>query len=482
MWVLPYFLYGGDDGYFFFFRKVTLDQPGNYPNYYISLLCPLATFFGALGTFLAFFVQYKANLNLQEKDEKQQKQIEAEQQNKMREDVVSRFYELLKLHKNNVDSISWNELLNDYKLMKSQDGNEINDGIVIEKQGNQIFNNFLIEFDLIYTLLKQKGVPQSDLVKATYDYFYKSQKKVDLNNLLRSVVDVLKYSLTEEFFVDSCLTSFTTNDENLKDVMNDEGLKDVLKKIFKKRGFFINKSLGDGCIDILNHYYRHLYLVVKYVVNSSLSYTQKRELLRVLRAQMTRQEQAMLFYNWISGCGSQWEESKDNGNHFFSDYRMIHNLVPWDLIFVRDCDLDVRIRNELNLRYKGEEKLNEIKIVASFVEILKAEIHQINSKNWMYEKVNDKLFEFEDWYDEKRTQFGESLYDMRIEKKYYKFYNRKGKKFLMMGKNSVNDIVDKIYREKFDVKSVEIIDGSSINNEMIDKIKRDGCVVRKCNG
>ena len=473
MWVLPYFLYGGDDGYVFFYRKVKLEQPNNYPNYYISLLCPLATFFGALGTFLAFFVQYKANLNLQEKDEKQQKQIEAEQQNKMREDVVSRFYELLKLHKNNVDTFSWNECVDDYKVSLDSEGRGPENGIFVEKRGNQIFNYLLIEFDLIYLLLKHEKGLGKDLVNKAYDCFYKSVKNDNLNVLLKSISDFLKFSVTEANFIESCKSAI----ENL-----DSDLEEVLKRIFKKRGYFINKKLGDGYIETMNHYYRHLYMVVKYVVNSDLTYSHKRELLRVLRAQMTRQEQAMLFYNWVSGCGSQWEEPNEKGNHFFSDYRMIHNLVPWDLIFVRDFCLDVRIRNELNLKYDGKEKLDEIKFVASFVEALKTKIHQINSKKWKYEKENDKLFEFEDWYDEERTQFGESLYDMRVEKKYYKFYNRKGKKFLMVEKNSVADIVDKIYREKFDVKSVEIIDGTSINDEMIDNIKRDGYVIRNCNG
>jgi len=39
----------------------------------------------------------------------------------------------------------------------------------------------------------------------------------------------------------------------------------------------------------------------------------------------------MLFYNWYSGCGIQWENGK---NHFLTDYRMLHNIDPKDLIFL----------------------------------------------------------------------------------------------------------------------------------------------------
>ena len=46
--------------------------------------------------------------------------------------------------------------------------------------------------------------------------------------------------------------------------------------------------------------------------------------LGMLRAQMTSEEQMLLFYNWYSGYGYQWEEKE--GNRFFSRYKMIHNI------------------------------------------------------------------------------------------------------------------------------------------------------------
>ena len=61
-------------------------------------------------------------------------------------------------------------------------------------------------------------------------------------------------------------------------------------------------------------------------------YEDKRPFLRILRAQLSSAEQVLLYYNWKSGCGEKWEEdsSKPNGNHFFTDYRMIHNIIPKD--------------------------------------------------------------------------------------------------------------------------------------------------------
>ena len=58
------------------------------------------------------------------------------------------------------------------------------------------------------------------------------------------------------------------------------------------------------------------------------SYEDKRQFLRILRAQLSSAEQVMLYYNWKSGCGEQWEEdsSKPDGNHFFTDYRSFSSL------------------------------------------------------------------------------------------------------------------------------------------------------------
>ena len=74
------------------------------------------------------------------------------------------------------------------------------------------------------------------------------------------------------------------------------------------------------------HYIRQLFHIVKFVANNKdLSDEQKHEYLRQLRAQMSTDEQILLFYNWYSGRGSEWENDENN---FLSEYRMIHNIFP----------------------------------------------------------------------------------------------------------------------------------------------------------
>lgn len=125
-------------------------------------------------------------------------------------------------------------------------------------------------------------------------------------------------------------------------------------------------DLFTGHYDELNHYYRHLYQTVKTIANHDtniMPYKEKRKYLKILRAQLTTDEQTLLFYNWISEYGSDWENEK---NHFFTTFRMIHNINPAYMeIFKR----------------AGHEKI----------------IQMIKNKNPGYnEYENDNLFEFED--------------------------------------------------------------------------------------
>ena len=75
----------------------------------------------------------------------------------------------------------------------------------------------------------------------------------------------------------------------------------------------------------LGHYFRHLYLTVKSVANSDviIDYEGRMKYLRILRAQLSNHEQILLFYNWLSEYGSDWENAKHS---FFTEFCMIHNL------------------------------------------------------------------------------------------------------------------------------------------------------------
>ncbi len=88
---------------------------------------------------------------------------------------------------------------------------------------------------------------------------------------------------------------------------------------------YFNYKPFSGHASRLGHYFRHLYLTVKSVANSEIitDYEERMKYLRILRAQLSNHEQILLFYNWLSEYGNDWENDK---HQFFTEYCMIHNL------------------------------------------------------------------------------------------------------------------------------------------------------------
>ena len=87
---------------------------------------------------------------------------------------------------------------------------------------------------------------------------------------------------------------------------------DPILKAFKdsQKGFTKNVNfpykLFEGHQSRLGHYFRHLYQTVKFVDEQAsilLSYKEKYSYIKVLRAQLSTQEQAFLFYNSLSDMG-----------------------------------------------------------------------------------------------------------------------------------------------------------------------------------
>lgn len=107
----------------------------------------------------------------------------------------------------------------------------------------------------------------------------------------------------------------------------DNALKtnDQRKKLLSDANMNFNYKPFSGHASRLGHYFRHLFLTVKVVVESQVikNYDEKMKYLKILRAQLSNHEQMLLFYNWLSGYGDAWENEK---NQFFTEYRMIHNL------------------------------------------------------------------------------------------------------------------------------------------------------------
>lgn len=250
-------------------------------------------------TFMAFWVQFKAN-------EQIRKDTAIER-------FENKFYEMLRLHKENV--------------------NEIDVGGTV--QGRKAFVRFFYEFKFLFSTIKgvyNEGKEQKEIGKLVdddfliiaYNYLFygngeNSSKFIDL--------EMKKYSRKLYRQINQNLSAKQKHYENRQD--NVTKIKGVVLSCLEgtstkteKCEFFYYPF--DGQVTKLAHYYRHLYQTVKFVVITDekvISENQKRFYLKSLRAQLSNHEQIMLYYNSITGAGKDWVKNK-----FFTDWKMIKNI------------------------------------------------------------------------------------------------------------------------------------------------------------
>jgi len=261
-------------------------QTGEIGNTIGGIMNPFVALAGVFVTFLAFFIQYLANERL--KDEFKKNQIE------------SQFYEMLKFHKENVNDI--------FIIFKKVVGKETPE---FKVTGRNTFQYFVNEIEILYYVEKQQYPDENPdyWIKRAYNIFFNGidESKTNAENTILKEIQIKTFNEVE------CEEYFAQNN--------------IRGKAFHYEHF-------TGCLNKLGLYYRHLYQTVKFIVGQEvLTYSEQRAILKMLRAQLSSQEQIMLFYNWKSGFGLNWEYGD---NKYFTDYRMIHNidnpLLDFDLI------------------------------------------------------------------------------------------------------------------------------------------------------
>ncbi|MBB3696870.1 putative phage abortive infection protein [Flammeovirga yaeyamensis] len=94
----------------------------------------------------------------------------------------------------------------------------------------------------------------------------------------------------------------------------------------------------------LGNYFRHLYHTIKYVDQTKfLTEDEKQSFIKMLRAQFTTYEQAIIFYNAMSVLGKKWRE-----NRWIEKYELIKNIPPKFL-----GEIDPKEFFEMRFEYEG---------------------------------------------------------------------------------------------------------------------------------
>lgn len=260
-----------------------------------GVMGPFIAIGAAILTFLAFWVQFKAN-------EQQKRDLKIER-------FENKFYELLRLHKANVDEIN----------------------IADKVTGRKAFVPMFYEFRHCYLSAFELYQKASNEDKIDYEY--------DKVNLLSFSYRIFFFGIglhSEKHFVTGLNKGEAHLFRQIKQIFEKEIQEPYLEHLstkpndryytygLTKSGLPDEKTVEfyyypfDGHVNRLGHYYRHLFQTVNYVLDQDYV-VDKYSYIKMLRAQLSNFEQLHLYYNAVAWFDNEWKE-------IFTEYRFIKNL------------------------------------------------------------------------------------------------------------------------------------------------------------
>lgn len=277
---------------------------------------PIIAIIAAYLTFLAFWMQYKAN-------RQQREDISLER-------FESNLYEMLHLHRENLFDLSCGHssgrnavLAFCYKLKILY---YLIDSI-IELWPDADKKLFLFYCDKYnYSQSEAKNIIASNLLFYGANFSYSYDDKSNERRLYDKLSRVIENFESDRTKISDkgCYDehTFSLLSENISQFINEElTLGEVDKMV-------LPDSLLCGYNEKLGVYYRHLYQIAKFVaLKEGISEQTRYQYMRLLRSQLSDYEQVLLYYNSLTKIGEAWDEC----------------LIANDLKY--KCQLWIRIRS-----------------------------------------------------------------------------------------------------------------------------------------
>lgn len=326
------------------FSYVDMSRYGTVGDTIGGIMNPFIAAAGVISTFLAFYMQVRANKLQRELFEEQiveerdrfQKELKEQQKQFKQTAFEQRFYEMLRLHKENID-----EMLFVLRPIAKEPR---------EVYGRKVFVEFLKEVEAIYAIVKHYfPLEEREFhIDLAYSYFFQGIGEQDVAYAKKPSKDPHSKAVKGIIQVNAVHKNGGGISSGLNGIAHHTG--DRIKK-------FPDCLMAYGHGSQLGHYYRHLYQTVKFVAKQPedfITYEEKRSYLRTLRAQLSNEEQALLFYNFKSKFGRKWNDPR---NKFLTDYRMIHNLDNG--LLLHDFDLVEEFGLDDDPTYRKEKGRND---------------------------------------------------------------------------------------------------------------------------
>lgn len=286
-------------------------------------------FIGTIAFIASVFVLYVSYQNQKATNRQmltdQRQMIESQDKANKRTIFEARFFELLKIHRENVAEF------------------EIED-----KKGGPVFVYLIREFRLTLNVAEE--------VRKSRDILYNQVQEIDLvylafyygvgpnsTRLLHNATSHLEDSLAEHLIRELVFIQNTFRDKKM-------GLLEESEIPNKQFIDWAEERLGyqpfDGHQSRLGHYYRHLWQMMKYVDGHAPEGTAK-EYAGIVRAQLSNHEQALLCLNALSSIGAAW----NGANGLLNKYELIKNIPKG--FFDSNTELDLK-RQFPNITFEYE--------------------------------------------------------------------------------------------------------------------------------
>lgn len=245
-----------------------------------GILGPFIAIAAAILTFFAFWVQFKAN-------EQQKTDLQIER-------FENKFYNLIEIHRNNVDEVI---------IGKSTEGRK-----AYLSMFNELKFTYLIISDYYKKTYRNRlpdnPISEEIIFNISYLVFFFGVGA----NSSKVVIDLVgeknySFFICVEEFIKTYKTGWKTQRRNGETIGADFG-EDVFE-------LDISYMPCDGHMSRLSHYIRNLFQIVKYIDEQDediIPYEKKFQYAGTLRSQLSNHEQLLLYYNAVSVLGKPWIE------------------------------------------------------------------------------------------------------------------------------------------------------------------------------
>ena len=291
----------------FNFNKPVSD-PGQIGDLIGGISAPFIGLIGALLTFLAFWIQYRFN------------EFQTEKMERTR--IEGLFYEMLRIHRENVSEITIKDTSKSRRAF-----------ISMFKEFKFCYYTLIEVYDRYKINNPEFTLDDKKLVNISFITFFfgigESSEDI-VNSLLTNYPEIFKNAYYERLFefqekwkcLDKELKSSrkqTEVDTKLSGISPQARTITISVKNRVDYSFTAGYKPFSGHLARLGHYFRHLFQTVYFIDKQDIS--DKHDYVRILRAQISAHEQLLLYYNSLTTMGDRWWTEG-----FIKKYGMVKNI------------------------------------------------------------------------------------------------------------------------------------------------------------